>query len=129
VFKRRAQDPELAAARETFNAVADRIDVAQRALLAAIPTARDPGVPIAQALKAFGAALDDASVAMEGWRDARRNEHRDRCASALKEARDQAEQLRLHAGDLDFEQLNARVGDVLYPLETFAEVERKLRKR
>jgi hypothetical protein len=129
VFKRRKQEPGFMAVREAFDVVAARVDAAQRALLGAIPTSRDPGVPIAQALKAFGAALEDVAAAMTEWRDARVNEDWERCSDALREARDQAERLRLHAGDLGFEQLNARVGDVLYPLETFADTERNLRRR
>jgi hypothetical protein len=129
VLRKRKPDPHLAAIRREFSIVAAHVDRAQRAMLASIPTSRDPGIPVAQALKGFGAALDDAAGAMAAWQDERLAEDWTRCSDALREARDEAGKLRLNAGELTFEQLNARVGDVLYPLETFADVERNLRRR
>jgi hypothetical protein len=129
VLRKRKPDPHLAEMRRAFSIVAAHVDRAQRALLASIPTARDPGIPVAQALKGFGAALNDATGAMAEWQDERLIEVWTRCSDALREARDEAEKLRVQTGNLTFEQLNARVGDVLYPLETFADVERNLRRR
>ena len=106
----------------SFAAACAAVDEAQRALLAAIPTSRDAGVPLAEALAAMGAALDRAARALETWDDPAR----DRCRAAVADARDEAAKLRLGSEKLGFEALNARAGDVLHPLEVFAEIERNI---
>lgn len=108
--------------------MAAALDSAQRALLAAIPTARDPGVPLAGAIAAFEDGLRQTEALMPAWRTPATATHYDRCARAIVEARGQAERLRLEPGRLEFEVLNARVGDVLHPLEVFADAERVLRR-
>lgn len=129
VFRRRAPDPAVEALRRAFGRSAASVEAAQRALLAAIPTARDQGVPLAQALAAFAGHLDEARAAMDGWRDDALVHEWTKCADAIESARAEAARLRLEPGTLGFESLNARVGDVLHPLETFADVERALRRR
>lgn len=108
--------------------MAAALDAAQRALLAAIPTARDPGVPLAQAIAAFEEGLREAETLMPPWRTPGTQASHDRCAQALVQARREAERLRLEPGRLEFEALNARIGDVLHPLEVFADAERALRR-
>lgn len=105
------------------------VEAAQRALLAAIPTSRDPGVPLPDALQAFRARLDDAAAAMPAWRAEALMHEWTSCSEALAAARAEAERLAGEPPGLGFEALNARVGDVLHPLETFADVERTLRHR
>lgn len=125
--RRGAQDPE---ARRRFGAVATALAAAQRALLTAIPTARDPGAPLADALAAFARGLDDVERSMPGWRTPATEEWWRRCEEALREARSEAERLRASPpGPTEFEALNARVGDVLAPLEDFADAERALAGR
>jgi len=128
-FRRREHDPADAAIRARFAVVAGHVEAAQRALLAAIPTARDEGVQLAQALAEMARRLDAAEAVMESWRDERVAHEWTKCSDALAQARTEADRLRLEPGDLGFEVLNARVGDVLHPLETFADVERDLRRR
>lgn len=123
LFRRRERDPAAVAARAAFDAVAVHVDAAQRALLAAIPSARDPGVPLAQALAEFGKHLARATDAL-----AHLNHERTKLTEALAAARAHAENLRLGPEPAGFEALNARVGDVLHPLEAFADVERALRR-
>jgi len=128
LFRRRPPDPALEERRARFGRVASEIDLAQRALLAAIPTSRDAGVPLAQALAEFGARLEAAGSALQDWPAGIRDERWGRCTEALARARGEAERLRLEPGSLGFEPLNERIGDVLHPLETFADVERELRR-
>jgi hypothetical protein len=115
--------------RAAFDRVTSTVAAAQRALLAAIPTSRDPGIPLAQALAEFGKLLREAADAMPGWRGDHTVHEWTKCSDALARAQKEAASLRLEPGTLGFERLNARVGDVLHPLETFAEVERAMRKR
>jgi hypothetical protein len=125
LFRRKAAtDPVI----EAFGLVAERIDAAQRSLLAAIPTARDPGIPLAEALAAFEMQLTETEGLMPAWRGAQTAEAHDRCTQALRSARAEAQRLRLEAGTLGFEALNARVGDVLHSLDEFADAERALRR-
>lgn len=129
MFRRRGPNLELEAIRAAFDLVAVEVDAAQRALLAAIPTSRDPGVPLGQALVAFTQRLDAARRAMPGWRSDVVADQWGHCDLALVEARRLAEQLRLEDSPLGFEALNARVGDILDPLEVVADTERDLRRR
>lgn len=128
LFRRRAPDPERAAAREAFRRVAAELDAAQRALLGAVPTSRDPGVPLAEALGAFEAGLARVEALMPGWRRPATEDLWRRCASALEAAGAATERLRSEPGVLGFEALNARVGDVLSLLEEFVEAARDLRR-
>ena len=128
LLRKRPPDPEAERVRHAFGVVATAIDAAQRALLAAIPTSRDPGVPLGQALSSFGVHLGRAADAMKTWRSDRTAEHWDRCQTGLESARAAAERLRLEPGSPGFEALNARVGEILHHLEEFADAERELRR-
>lgn len=108
---------------ESFAACASEIATAQRALLAAVPTFRDDGVPLGAALAAFRAALDRAAAALTGWDDAAAAE----VAQAIDAARSAGEDLRLRPGTLSFADLNEAIGNVLAPLEDVTEIERRLR--
>jgi hypothetical protein len=131
MFRRRdpARDLQLSALHDAFGVVASHVDAAQRALLAAIPTSRDPGVSLGQALATFGRRLEQAEAAMEAWRDEGLVHDWTKCTEGLAEARAEAGRLRLEPADLGFEALNARVGDVLHPLDAFADAEAALRRR
>jgi hypothetical protein len=118
-------DPALSA----FASAASLIDGAQRALLAAIPTSRDPGIPLGEALDAFLEALNAAGAAMPPWRDERWADDWKACSDGIAEARDAARRLKNLKVSLTFEQLNAQIGDVLYPLDAFVDAERALRRR
>ncbi|MHB8513109.1 MAG: hypothetical protein ACYDCC_13130 [Actinomycetota bacterium] len=122
---RKAQlpDPLL----EAFLRVAEKIDIAQRALLIAIPTSRDPGAPLDVALEAFEASLGEARALMPTWAHDPLREMNASCVEAIDTALKQASALK--GATLQFEALNARIGDVLHPLERFVDAERFLRKR
>lgn len=128
LFRRRAgarEEPFLRA----FGVVASRIDHAQRSLLAAIPTSRDAGVPLRDALDAFLQGLQDAEAAMPSWNEDRFAHEWTKCSEGIAEARAAAKRLKNLNIELTFEQLNVQIGDVLYPLEPFVDAERRLRGR
>ena len=129
MFRKRLKDPLPEEIRRAFSMAAGLVDEAQRALIAAVPTSRNPGVSLADALEAFLAALQTLERAMPAWRDDRVAHEWTKCSDGILQARDQAEALRRYDAELTFEQLNARVGDILYPLEAFADAERDLRRR
>lgn len=125
MFRRKAPNPTL----EAFLRMAEKLDQAQRGLLGAIPTSRDPGVPTLAALDAFDRHLIEATELMPAWHaDDTRSMHA-RCTEAIEHAQRESALLRAQAGTLSFETLNVRVGDILHPLEEFADTERALRKR
>ena len=104
------------------------LDGAQRVLLAAVPTSRDEGTPLAEALGAFLDGLARAEEAMPAWRDHRTEAIWHRCAEALVASRAAAEQLRDPSLQLGFEALNVRLGEVISPLEEFADAASELRR-
>lgn len=128
LFRRRPSDPALDAARDAFRRVAAELDATQRALLAAVPTSRDPGTPLGEALDAFEAGLARVEALMPGWRHASTEAAWARCAEAVLQARRQADAVRAEGGTLGFEALNARLGDVIAPLEEFADAGDELRR-
>jgi hypothetical protein len=128
VFRKRAKDEEEPS-RRAFDVVAALVDHAQRTLIAAVPTARDPGVPLRDALDAFLRALDEIDDAMPAWRDERVAHEWTMCRDGITEARASARRLLALNIELTFEQLNAQIGDVLYPLEAFVDAERSMRRR
>lgn len=127
LFRRKASDPTQRAAREAFLRIAVMLDTAQRALLSTVPTARSAGTPLAEALDDFIGRLSGIEAEMPEWRTDQTEEPWTRCSEALVLARAEAERLRAEPGRLGFEALNARLGDVISPLEEFADVARALR--
>lgn len=109
-----------------FEPIGQAIEAAQRALLQAVPTFRDDGIAIAIALAGFGEHLGEAERALAQW-DAP-DDLRDRVLVAIGAARAEAAKLRLEANPLVFEALNGRIGDILDPLETVADLEAELRE-
>ena len=128
LFKRRRDDRNLGAARDAFRRCAAELDSAQRALLAAVPTARNEGVPLDQAIDDYVAGLDRLEEHMTGWRIEQTEDAWKDCFRVLGESR--AEALKIKASPpKGFEALNARLGDVIAPLEQFAYAALSLRSR
>ncbi len=123
-FRRRSAHAALPA----FLKTAESVDAAQRALLAAVPTPRDDGIPLADAIATFQRRLDQADALMPLWAAAGIEDLHLRCGRALVAARTEADRLRLEPKPLNFESLNTRLGDVLHPLEEFADAEKALRR-
>lgn len=119
IFGRRKSNAELTAAREAFRRCAAELDSAQRALLAAVPTSRDKGIPLDEAIEGYLAGLDRLEAAMPGWRIEQSEDAWKDCFRVLAESRAEALKVK-EKPPKDFEQLNARLGDVIAPLEQFA---------
>lgn len=118
--KREGADPleatvEFAAFRRTLDAV----QRARDALISAAPTGRTAGVPLAEALLAFGYELEVAGQRMPGWNIRVVSTEWAACKAAVEEARGMADALRLGEPPEGYEQLYAVLGDILEPLEAF----------
>ena len=98
-------------------------------LLRAIPGARRPGVPLAEALLAFRESLDEAAASMAAWRLPELAHPWETCRRALDAAAGLEERLRLSAPTLSHEALLATLGDLIAPLEAFAEADELVRDR
>ena len=127
-FRRRSAGRELTAAREAFRRCASQLDSAQRALLAAVPKARDPGIPLEEAVDGFLERLDRLEAAMPGWRIEQTEEVWKNCFRVLAESRATALAVK-ESPPRGFEALNARLADVIAPLEQFAYAALSLRRR
>ena len=129
LFRRKPLDAEIADAKVAFRRVAAELDAAQRALLAAVPTARHSAVPLSDALSDFLAGLARADALMPAWRTAKTEAVWIRCAEALGQSHAAAERLRDNAEPtLGFEELNARLGDIIAVLEEFADAAAAIRR-
>ena len=120
LFRRRREGASLTAAREAFRKVAAELDAAQRALLSAVPTSRNTGAPLPEAIAGFLEGLDRMEAAMPAWRIPQTEESWKKCFAVLAEARVAAERLGNDGTKLEFEPLNARLGEIIAPLEEFA---------
>jgi hypothetical protein len=123
---RRPVPPDAPQVRRMFEAALERVEAAKGALVASVPTARVEGRPLAEAVLTFEAELRSAQGAMEEWR---RSEHEDlwrACRDGIEEALRRAERARLEAPPLDFEALVDLIGEMMAPLDPFADAERRL---
>ncbi len=96
------------------------VEEAKASLAAAAPAGRAQGVPLADALVGFEAALREAHQAMPDWRTAEVEEAWQRCATGMDEASGRAEALRLGEAPSGYEQLYTVLADLMEPLEAFA---------
>jgi hypothetical protein len=129
MFRKRTKRELPEEIRRAFDVTAGLVDEAQRVLLDAIPTSRHSGKPLDQAIVTFLTALDGVDERMPEWQNEMTAHEWTNCSQAIGDARSQAEGLQRRNTGLTFEQLNAAIGDVLYPLEVFADAERELRRR
>lgn len=93
-----------------------------------MPTSRDEGIPLKDALTDFLAGLDRADALMPSWRTAKTEHIWLRCAEAIGQSQVEAERLRNENPTLGFEVLNARLGDLMSPLEEVADAAPKIRR-
>lgn len=110
-----------------FEAAAGRVEAGKAALVAAVPTARVEGRPLAEAVLEFERELRSARTLMEAWR---RSDHEAlwiACRDGLEDGLRRAERARLEAPSLDFEALVDLIGEMMEPLDPFAEAERRLK--
>ncbi len=129
-----ARKPELPADRHAawwaFLDCAEVIEGGRRLLLGTLPTGRVEPAPIGVGLDALGRALDDAEAWMPRWRVEGLEPDWDDCAAAIAESRGAFDEVReVAASTGELEELLEAVGDVVAPLDAFADAEREWRRR
>lgn len=119
MFRRRVRDRSGDLPVSGFLEVLDDVERAKEAIVAAVPTARAPGAPLADALFEFERGLRAAAEAMPRWRHDSLAREWAACDEAIADAIARGERLRLEAPELGFESLIGRVGDLIAPLDAF----------
>jgi hypothetical protein len=119
VLRRRRLPEHLRVPHEAFLLILREVEAAKETVVAAVPTARLPGRPLADALLEFDERLADAETGMPEWL------HRDvqaewrACADGLTEARRRGERFRLGGHGLAFDATVFALQDLIAPLEPF----------
>jgi hypothetical protein len=116
---RRKRTPRERGASGAFASVLEEVERAKEAVVAAVPSARAPGRPLAEAVFEFEARLDAAQAGMDAWRGDAVATEWEACRGGITEARARAERLRLEAPELGFESLLAAIQELIDPLDVF----------
>lgn len=111
-----------------FRAVVQTVEQAKEALVAAVPRSRGAGAPAAEALWAFEVGIQDARARMAEWRTGDTEDVWLSCLSGLERSARLAEELRLGAPPEGYEELYARLGELLEPLDAFIDAARRFRE-
>jgi hypothetical protein len=105
---------------DAFDAALAEVERAKAALVAAVPSPRGAiRRPMAEAVLEFEEALRDARDRLGAWHGS--PEVVAACRTGIHEALRRAERLRLEAPELDYESLVTVLGDLIHPLEVFAD--------
>ncbi len=83
---------------------------------------------LAEALWGFEKGIGEARDQMAGWRTADTEEVWRSCLSALDQSARSAEELRLGAPPEGYEELYARLAELMEPLEAFGNAARRFRR-
>jgi hypothetical protein len=126
--RRRRRDPAVEAAWSGFLAFARALDQGSRALLATVPSARRPGVPVEAGVAGFLAGVEAAGAELPGWALPELAGAQAASAAALDAAQRRARQLAVTTAGLDFEHRNEAVGEVLDELAPIQDAEAALRR-
>lgn len=131
LFQRRPELPDdLHDAWWTFLDCAQAIEAGRRVLLGTLPTGRVEPAPVAVGVDALRQSLEDVRAWMPAWRLPQLAEDWDECAAAVDEAETQCDELLQVAADTDeLEELLEAVGEVVAPLDAFADAERAWRRQ
>ena len=130
---RRRRDPlpeELLPAWQAFLDCAAVIEGGRRTLLGTMPVGRVEPTPVGLGVDAMAAALDDAREWMDAWHiEALEDDWRE-CSEAMDEARTNLADVREVAAETtELEELQEAVGEVVAPLDAFADAEQAWRRR
>jgi hypothetical protein len=128
VRRRRRLPPDLAAAREPFEAALGCVERAKEAIVEAVPRARNPGRPLAEALFEFEEGLREAALVADRWWHPSLDASWRACRDGIADALARSERLRVEAPDLSFEELAFTVQDLIAPLEPFGAALRSFRE-
>lgn len=129
--RRRTPLPEeLLPAWQAFLDCAAVIEGGRRTLLGTMPVGRVEPTPVGLGVDAMAAALDDAREWMDRWRIEPLEEDWRDCTEAMDEARDNLAAVREVAAETtELEELQEAVGEVVAPLDAFADAEQAWRRR
>jgi hypothetical protein len=125
--RRREADPAVEAAWESFLRFARALDEGSRALLAAVPSARRPGVPLEASVEGFLAGTAAAREKLPGWALPDLAVEHAAATSALAMAELRARELPEATRNLEFEHRTEVIGAVLDELGPVQEAEQALR--
>jgi hypothetical protein len=121
VIRRKRLPDDLAEPGAAFTATLGLVEAAKEALAKGLPTSRAPGSPLGEALFAFEENLRESEGPMDAWWHPAVAAEWDRCREGLREALRRAEDLRLAAPQLSFDQMAFTIQDLIAPLEPFEE--------
>ena len=93
----------------------------------AVRSGRIQGVPLAVGLAMFEEGLREAAASMPAWRGPETEEQWQRCERALGDALERAQRLRLEGSPAIYEELIGEVGELLEPLDVFADASAAVR--
>lgn len=123
--RRRKTKPEVEShlrdALLSFRRTLSLVEEAKETLSAAAPGGRAAGVPLAEALAGFEQGLREAYASMPSWRRPQVMEAWTACRLSLEEAGRRAERFRLADPPEGYEQLYGELGDLMEPLDAFAD--------
>ena len=131
MWRRPRPDPAADAAWAGFLRFAKVLDEGSRALLATVPSARRPGVPLEAGVAGFLAGLDAARAELPAWDHPALAAAQAATAASLDAAERRARDLPAATHGLDFEHRNERVADVLdelLPVQAAEQAVRALRR-
>jgi hypothetical protein len=127
MWRRTRPDPAVEAVWAGFLRFAKALDEGSRALLATVPSARRPGVPIEASVAGFLAGLEAARAELPAWDHPALADAQAATAAALDAAERRARDLPAATQGLEFEHRNERVADVIDELVPVQEAERAVR--
>jgi hypothetical protein len=127
LFSRDAIAPEFAGTVRAFDVTLRHVEHAKESLVMAVRSGRVEGIPLANGLAMFEEGLRAADASMPAWRRAETENPWLRCRASLRDALERAERLRLEGSPEIYEELVGEVGDLLDPLEAFAEASAAVR--
>jgi hypothetical protein len=123
---RRKQMPEhLLPAWEAFQAQAERVEQARRALLGCLPVGRVDPAPVPVGLDLIADELRAVTPELEAWRVPEVAEHWQACADAVEQALSAVPEAReVSATTGELEEMLEAVGEVVEPLDAWHDAKR-----
>ena len=129
MLRRRRLPAHLRAAHEAFGSIVAVLERAKAALTESVSGSRLPGRPLAETLLEFEEGLREVDARMRGWRVPELEDVWLAAAAGLAQARRLAARVRLEAAEpVGFEGLIGLIGDLLAPLEVFAQAQERFRE-
>jgi hypothetical protein len=119
---------DLARAHEAFIRNARMVEEAKRALVAAAPSGRRAGSPLAEAVAAFDSGLAEAQESIASWRHQALEAEWAACLAALRTSAGMAEAVRLGEAPQGYERLYGVLGDVIEPLDAYERAAERFRE-